>query len=157
MTASAIQLRPNSAGRIHVQSADPVADPRIEPNFFSERIDRDTIVAGVKMARRIVENPAMAAFRGVELAPGKDCQGDDEVFDYVRRTGGTSFHVVGTCKMGNDPMAVVDSRLRVWGVAGLRVIDASIMPTLVSGNTNAASIMIGEKGADLVLADRAAL
>ena len=154
MTASAIQLRPGSRGSIHIRSSNPADYPMIRPNFLSAAPDRETLVAGMRIARQIVENPAMDRFRGAEIAPGRDVGSDEALFDYARRTGGTGFHVVGTCKMGRDPSAVVDDRLRVHGIAGLRVIDASIMPTLVSANTNAASIMIGEKGADMVLADR---
>jgi choline dehydrogenase-like flavoprotein len=154
MTASVVVLRPDSQGSIHARSADYRDAPAIRPNFFAAEADRASLIAGLKTSRRIVENSAMARYRGAELAPGEACRSEDELFDYARRTGGTSFHVAGTCKMGSDPAAVVDDRLRVHGIGRLRVIDASIMPTLVSANTNAASIMIGEKGADLILADR---
>ena len=124
--------------------------PAIVTNILSDRRDRECIVEGLKIARRIVENPALDAYRAFELKPGPATQSDDDWLEFAKNDGVTSFHPIGTCKMGNDPMAVVDDRLQVHGLTGLRVIDASIMPTMVSGNINAAVIMIGEKGADLV-------
>jgi choline dehydrogenase len=113
-------------------------------------------VAGVRALRRIFRAPAMARHIAEEIEPGPQCVDDDEVLDFIRRRGSTTYHPVSTCRMGNDAIAVVDHRLRVRGLAGLRVVDASIMPTVVSGNTNAATIMIGEKGADMILDDAAA-
>lgn len=152
MTLSGFQQRPESRGSIHAQSADPAVAPVISPNILSEEIDRQCVIAGMKIARRIVENPAMDRYRAFELIPGKDVRSDDEWLDFARRDGVTSFHPMGTCRMGHDPLAVTDEQLNVRGVGRLRVIDASIMPTMVSGNINAAVIMIGEKGAELVAA-----
>ena len=154
MTMTTYQCRPESQGSIHAHTPDPMAAPAIRPNFLGEELDRQTVVAGMKIARRIVENAAMDRYRDFEMNPGAQVQTDEEWLEFARGNGQTTYHVVGTCKMGNDPMAVVDDQLRVRGIAGLRVIDASIMPTLVSGNTNAAVIMIAEKGADLVKAAR---
>ena len=117
--------------------------------------DRDLTVRAIRIARRIMTAPAMAPLQLTEVAPGTERESDDEILDWVRQAGETTYHPVGTCKMGSDPMAVVDARLRVHGIAGLRVADASIMPTLTSGNTNAPTIMVAEKGADLVLEDTA--
>jgi len=150
MTISPCQLRPESRGTIHIRSADPTVAPMIRPNFLSAALDQATLVAGMKIGRAIAEAPALDIYRDEEIRPGKDCRTDDELLDHACRNGGTVYHPVGTCKMGSDPMAVVDDRLRVRGIAGLRVIDASIMPTLVSGNTNAPTVMIAEKGADMI-------
>ena len=153
MTLGIYQLRPESSGSIHVKSPDPFLAPAIRSNFLAEAEDRRCLLAGMKIARRIAENPAMDRFRGVELSPGSHVQSDDEWLAYARAEGDTSYHPVGTCKMGRDSMAVVDARLRVRGVGGLRVVDASVMPTMVSGNTSAATIMIAERAADLLKAD----
>ena len=152
MTLTAYQCSPASRGSIHAKSADPLAAPAIRPNFLAEELDRRTIVEGMKIGRRIVNNATLDKYRAFEMNPGDRVQSDDEWLDFARMNGQTTYHVTGTCKMGHDPMAVVDDELRVHGIAGLRVIDASIMPTLVSGNTNAAVIMIAEKGADMVKA-----
>ncbi|MFC7383665.1 GMC family oxidoreductase [Sphaerisporangium rhizosphaerae] len=153
MTVGVYPLRPESAGSIHIRSADATAPPAIRPRFLADEADRARLVAGMRIARRVVEDPALDAFRAFELIPGKDVQTDDDLVAYARENGDTSYHPVGTCRMGPDPMSVVDHRLRVHGLSGLRVIDASVMPAMVSGNTNAASMMIGEKGAALVTAD----
>jgi len=150
MTLSGYQQRPESRGSIHAQSADPAVPPVIRPNILSAELDRQCVVAGLKIARRIVENPAMDRYRAFELIPGPQVQTDDEWLDFARRDGVTSFHPMGTCRMGADPLAVTDDTLRVRGIGGLRVVDASIMPTMVSGNINSAVVMIGEKGADLI-------
>ena len=155
MTCSVCQLRPDSTGSIHIQSPDPAAAPAIKPNFLSAMVDRAALVAGMGIARQVGAAPALAKYATEELYPGPNVQTDDEMLEFCRRTGGTVFHPVGTCKMGSDANAVVDERLRVHGVPGLRVADASIMPTLVSGNTNAPAIMIGEKAATMVLEDDA--
>ncbi|MBW4091843.1 MAG: choline dehydrogenase [Proteobacteria bacterium] len=156
MTLTVYQCRPESRGSIHAISPDPTSAPAIRPNFLAEEIDRQTVVAGMKLGRRIIDHALMDRYRAFEMNPGELVQTDAEWLEFARNNGQTTYHVVGTCKMGQDPMAVVDDQLRVHGIARLRVIDASIMPTMVSGNTNAAVIMIGEKGADLVRAARAA-
>ncbi|NKC12013.1 MAG: choline dehydrogenase [Gammaproteobacteria bacterium] len=153
MTVGPCQLRPESRGSVHIKSTDPFTGPAIQPNFLDAQVDRDTVVGAMRLARKIVEAPPMDKFRGTETTPGPDVNTDDEFLAYARETGATVYHPVGTCKMGSDPMAVVDDRLRVHGVAGLRVVDASIMPTLVSGNTNAPTIMIGEKACDMIRED----
>ena len=153
MTCSVCQLRPESTGSIHIQSAEPTAPPAIKPNFLSEDVDRAALIEGMRIGRRVGAAPSLARYADHELYPGDGVQTDDELLDFCRRTGGTVYHPIGTCKMGSDANAVVDERLRVRGVKGLRVADASIMPTLVSGNTNAPSIMIGEKGAAMILED----
>jgi choline dehydrogenase len=152
MTLTVYQCRPESKGSIHIRSADPFAKPVIRPNFLADPIDQRTVVDGMRLGRRIIENAAMDKYRAHEMNPGSAVQTDAEWLDFARGNGQTTYHVVGTCKMGSDPMAVVDDQLRVHGIAGLRVVDASVMPTMVSGNTNAATIMIAEKGADLIKA-----
>jgi choline dehydrogenase len=155
MTCYAHAMRPESKGHIHIMSADPGRAPAINFNFLSARVDEDITVAAVNIARSVMRAPAMAKLQLTEIGPGEDLNTHDQIIDWVKRTAETTYHPVGTCKMGSDPMAVVDARLKVHGIEGLRVADASIMPTLVSGNTNAPSIMIGEKAADLVLRDTA--
>jgi choline dehydrogenase len=150
VTGNCVLLRPESRGYVKIKSADPREAPAIHPNYLATPKDRETIVAGVAAMRRIFQAPAMARYIAEEIEPGKQCDNDDELLDFIRRRGSTTYHPVGTCRMGQDPKAVVDERLRVRGFTGLRVIDASIMPAVVSGNTNAATIMIGEKLADLV-------
>jgi choline dehydrogenase len=153
VTGNCVLLRPESRGHVRIKSADPREAPAIDPNYLATQRDRETIVAGVKAMRRIFQAPAMARHIAEEIEPGPQCVSDDEMLDFVRRRGSTTYHPVGTCRMGQDQKAVVDERLRVRGIAGLRVVDASIMPAVVSGNTNAAAIMIGEKGADMILED----
>jgi len=157
MTIGAYQCRPESRGSIHIKSADPLAPPAITPNFLADAIDQAALAGGLNIARRVGEADALAKYRDFEMYPGKDCRTDDELLDYARQTGSTTYHVMGTCKMGpdSDPLAVVDDRLRVRGLDGLRVVDASVMPTMPSGNINAPVIMVAEKGADMILADRA--
>ncbi len=152
MTITVYQCRPESKGSIHAKSSDPMAAPAIRPNFISEELDRRTVVDGMKIARKIVNNSVLDKYRAFEMTPGDGVQTDDEWLDFARMNAQTTYHVIGTCKMGNDSMAVVDDQLRVHGIGGLRVVDASIMPTMVSGNTNAAVIMIAEKGADMIKA-----
>ena len=151
MTCYAHPMRPESKGHIHITSADARRPPAINFNFLSSPIDAELTVRAIRIARSVMYAPAMADLRLTELAPGVALTKDDEIIDWVKRAAETTYHPVGTCKMGSDPMAVVDSQLRVLGIAGLRVADASIMPTLTSGNPNAPSIMIGEKAADMVL------
>jgi choline dehydrogenase len=146
-------LRPESRGRIAIKSPDPTAYPAIHPNYLSTLTDRQTIVAGMKLSRKIMATPTMASLITEEFLPGPDVRSDEELLEHARDNAGTIYHPVGTCKMGDDSMAVVDDRLRVRGVEGLRVADASIMPTLVSGNTNAPTIMIGEKASAMILED----
>src|SRR5689334_2448858 len=153
MTVVIGQCRPDSRGSIHIKSGVPGSEPAIRPNFLSAQTDRDAAVAGMQIARKIVSHPSMAKYVAFENNPGDKVKSYDEWLDFARRTGQTTYHVIGTCKMGNDPMAVVNDRLQVHGIAGLRVIDASVMPTVTSGNTNAPTIMIAEKGADLVKQD----
>jgi len=153
MTVVIGQCRPDSRGSIHIKSPTPGAEPAIRPNFLSAQTDRDATVAGMQIARKIMQHPAVAKYVAFENNPGDKVQSYDEWLDFARRTGQTTYHVIGTCKMGSDPMAVVDDRLRVHGIAGLRVIDASIMPTVPSGNTNAPTIMVAEKGADMIKED----
>jgi choline dehydrogenase len=150
-TAAAWQCHPASRGRIAIRSADPLEQPTIEPRYFSEDLDRRTIVAGLKILREIYRQPAFRDLWDTEVLPGAEASDDKGLLDFARTKGGTVFHCVGTCRMGSDPRSVVDPQLRVRGVEGLRVIDASVMPTVTSANTNAASLMIGEKGSELVL------
>jgi len=156
MTCYAHPMRPESRGSIHVTEPDPRRPPAIRFNFLSSPVDGELTVKAVRIARAIMTAPAMAPFQVSELAPGPDRRKDDEILDWVRAAAETTYHPVGTCRMGPDPLAVVDARLRVHGIAGLRVADASIMPTLTSGNTNAPAIMIGEKASAMVLEDAAA-
>ena len=151
VTCYAHPMRPESKGHIHVVSADPHKPPAINFNFLSSPVDAELTVRAIRIARAIMTAPAMAPLQVSELAPGTGRTTDDEILDWVNAVGETTYHPVGTCKMGSDAMAVVDARLRVHGIDGLRIADASIMPTLTSGNTNAPSIMIGEKAADMVL------
>jgi choline dehydrogenase len=152
MTVACYQLRPESLGTIHIRSADPREQPAIRFNFLADRIDQRTMVDGFRMMRRIVEARPMDKYRGEEYSPGSSIRSDDEILDWIRRNSETAFHPIGTCRMGPGPNAVVDDRLRVHGLAGLRVADASIFPTMPSGNTNAPSIMVGEKAAELIRA-----
>ncbi|WP_304841530.1 GMC family oxidoreductase [Hydrogenophaga sp.] len=145
--------RPESTGSIHIESRDPFASPAIRFNFLSTPKDRQTVVMAVRRAREIIATSPLADTIDQELAPGLQVQSDEDILDFVAKTGSTTYHIVGTCRMGNDAMAVVDERLRVHGIEGLRVADASIMPTIISGNTSIPCIMIGEKCADMVLAD----
>jgi choline dehydrogenase len=153
-TCYAHPMRPESRGSIHVTSADARTPPAIRFNILSAPVDGELTLKALRIARSIMTAPAMAPFKLTELAPGPERSSDADLLDWVKATAETTYHPVGTCKMGTDPMAVVDPRLRVHGIAGLRVADASIMPTLTSGNTNAPSIMIGERAADLVREDR---
>ncbi len=154
---SVCQLRPESRGFVRIKSNDPRMPPAIQPRYLSARADCDTVVAGMKAMRRIMSEPAMRRYIAEGRAPGAQCVSDADLLAFARDTGTTVYHPTSTCRMGGDPLAVVDERLQVHGFERLRVIDASIMPTVVSGNTNAAAVMIGEKGADMVLQDAATL
>jgi len=154
-TMSVCQLRPSSRGRVTITSADPLQAPAMQPNYLSTDLDRRTAIASVRFARRIAETAPMRDYVTEEYRPGNAAQSDDEILEFARNYGATIFHPTGTCRMGRDAMSVVDHRLRVRGVEGLRVVDASIMPTLVSGNTNAPVIMIAEKAAAMILEDAA--
>jgi len=148
-TMIAYQLRPESRGQIKLKTADPSDPPAVYPNYLATETDRRTIVAGLKLCRQLLANPHLERFIESEFLPGPAVQSDEQLLDFARQRGGTVYHPTSTCKMGQDPMAVVDPELRVHGLDGLRVADASIMPTVVSGNTNAATIMIGERVADM--------
>jgi choline dehydrogenase len=152
MTLTVYQCRPESKGSIHAKSNDPNAAPAIRPNYLADPMDQRVLVDGMKIGRRIINNAVLDKYRAFEMNPGDKVQTDAEWLDFARANGQTTYHVIGTCKMGQDPQAVVDDQLRVHGIAGLRVIDASIMPTVTSGNTNAGVIMIAEKGADMIKA-----
>lgn len=144
-------LRPKSRGRVTLRSSDPSAPPVIDLNFFAHPDDGKTLVDGLRLVRRILAAPAFDEYRGEELNPGPDAQSDEEILARAKSRLGLVYHPSGTCKMGHDDMAVVDDQLRVHGLQGLRVIDASIMPTLIGGNTNAPTMVIAEKAADLIL------
>lgn len=151
--AYVLQLRPKSRGHVGLHSADPLAPPLIDPNYLSDDSDVDALVRGLRLTRAVLAQQAFDAHRGEEIAPGSQEQSDEALRAYIRRTAESLFHPVGTCRMGADADSVVDPRLRVRGVRGLRVADASIMPNLVGGNTNAAATMIGEKAAAMILED----
>jgi len=156
MTMSCYQLRPESLGSIHIRSSDPNDQPSIRFNFLADPIDRAAMVEGFKIVRRIVEAPPMNDLRGEEFSPGKQVASDDEILDWIRNNSQTAYHPIGTCRMGPaGQRTVVDERLRVHGLSGLRVADASIFPTMPSGNTNAPAIMVGEKAAEILRADAA--
>ncbi len=148
-------IRPASRGQLRLTSADPSAPMELDPNYLAERYDVDALVRSVELCREIGEASALEEWRGKELYPGKDVKSRNDLEDYVRWTAVTYHHQVGTCKMGVDALSVVDPELRVYGVEGLRVADASIMPSVPSGNTNAPAVMIGEKAADLIRASQA--
>jgi choline dehydrogenase len=147
-------VNPESRGAITLRSADPAAPPKIFANYLATEFDKATTIAGVKLMREVMAQKPFAGLRGRELAPGADIATDAGLKTWLKRAGGTTLHPVGTCKMGHDPLAVVDSELKVHGIDGLRVADASIMPVISSGNTNAPTIMIGEKAAAMILAPR---
>ena len=153
MTCAVCPVRPDSRGTIMAGSADPTKPAIITPNYLSDPADARVLIAGMRFTREIFASPAIAKYSTVETMPGPDVQTDDELLAYAKQFGTTIYHPVGTCRMGDGPSAVVDSRLRVHGIDGLRVIDASVMPTLTTGNTNAPTIMIGEKGADMIKED----
>lgn len=145
------QLRPESRGSVHLNSNVASDDPVIDPNYLDAEADRTAAIAGFRLVRKVMAQPAFARWLKAETRPGLEITSDEEIVRYIEEVGQTSFHPIGTCKMGSDDMAVVDSELRVKGIARLRVIDSSVMPTMPSSNTNSPSMMIGEKGADLIL------
>ncbi|MCI1024710.1 GMC family oxidoreductase N-terminal domain-containing protein [Pseudomonas putida] len=153
LSASVVLLSPRSRGYLELASANPLDAPLLHPNYFSDDSDIRRHIAGLRQLRQILQTQPLAQRVVEEIKPGQQCTSDDELFDYIKRFGGTGWHPVGTCKMGNDGDAVVDAQLRAHGLRRLRVIDASIMPVIPTGNTNAPCIMIGEKGADMIRAD----
>jgi choline dehydrogenase len=152
-SASVCQLRPESRGSLRIKSADPAVPPAIRINYLATETDRTAFVEGIKMLRRILAAQALKPFVVDEVDPGPKIASDEQILSFCRQRGTTVYHPTSTCRMGNDPLAVVDQRLRVRGIEGLRVVDASIMPDLMSGNTNAPTIMIAEKASDMILED----
>jgi choline dehydrogenase len=152
-TATVCQLRPESRGSLKIRSADPSAPPKIHINYLATETDRAAFIDGIRILRNILAAPAMKPYTANEVYPGSDKTSDEDLLDFCRKTGSTVYHPTSTCRMGNDPLAVVDQRLRVRGIEGLRVVDASVMPDLMSGNTNAPTIMIAEKASDMILED----
>jgi choline dehydrogenase len=150
LTIAPCQLRPESRGSVHCRVADPLAHPAIVANYLADPLDREVVLAGLRFGRRIAATDPLAAYVDHETFPGAALQSDEELLGYAREKGTTIYHPVGTCAMGRHPAAVVDPELKVIGVEALRVVDASVMPRLVSGNTNAPTIMIAEKAADLI-------
>ena len=150
-TASVCQLRPYSHGQIAIRSDDPFEHPDIIPNYLSDPRDHQVAIDGIKMARKIAQAPALKKVITSEYVPGQQYDDDQQLLEAAREYSQTIYHPVGTCKMGHDHQAVVDHQLKVHGVDRLRVVDASIMPTIVSGNTNAPTIMIAEKASDMIL------
>ena len=154
-TFSVCQLRPESRGRVFIKSRDAQQPPAMQPNYLSHETDRRCALAATQFARRLAGTTALRPYLAEEYRPGPAVNTDHDLIEWAREYGATIFHPSGTCKMGSDPMAVVDARLRVHGVGGLRVVDCSVMPTLVSGNTNSPVVMIAEKASDMILADAA--
>jgi choline dehydrogenase len=152
-SASVCQLRPESRGSLRIRSADPTASPEIRINYLSTEVDRTANVEGLKILRKILQAPALKPYVVEEVEPGAKVVSEEALLNYCRARGSTIYHPTSTCRMGNDPLAVVDQRLRLRGIEGLRVVDASVMPDLVSGNTNAVVIMIAEKASDMILED----
>jgi choline dehydrogenase len=154
-TIGVMALLPRSRGYVHIRSADPLEPPRIDPNYLADPDDARVLLAGIRAVRRVADQPTMRPLVVRETRPGPEVQSDEALMEYIRASTQTTWHVIGTCKMGNDGdgLAVLDPKLRVRGIAGLRVIDTSAYPTIPSSNTNAPAIALGEKGADLVLAD----
>ena len=152
-SASVCQLRPESRGSLRIKSADPSAAPEIRINYLASETDRTAFIEGMKILRKILKAPALAPYVIDEAEPGPSVVTDEQILEFCRQRGSTVYHPTSTCRMGNDPLAVVDQRLRVHGMEGLRVVDASVMPDLMSGNTNAPTIMIAEKASDMILED----
>ena len=152
-SASVCQLRPESRGSLRIRSADPAAPPEIRINYLATETDRTAFIEGIKILRKILAAPALKPYVVGEVEPGPKVVSDEDILNFCRQRGSTVYHPTSTCRMGNDPLAVVDQRLRVRGIEGLRVVDASVMPDLMSGNTNAPTIMIAEKASDMILED----
>ena len=156
MTCGVWQMRPESKGFVRARTADPDDPPAIQPNYLIAETDRLAATAGLRWARRLLATRALAAYRGAETLPGEACRSDEALLAYARARGATVYHAVSTCRMGIDPTAVVAPNLKLKGMGGLRVVDASVMPTMVSANANAAMLMIAEKESDMIVADRRA-
>ncbi len=156
MTCGVWQMRPHSRGWMRAKSADPMVPPGIQPNYLAEETDQRAAIDGLRWSRRLLDSAALAPYRGAETTPGPAVQTDAELLAYARARGSTVYHGISTCRMGVDPGAVVGPDLRLHGMDGLRVVDASVMPAMISANTNAATLMIAEKAADLILASRRA-
>jgi len=156
MTITPCQLRPESRGSVHIKSPDSTAYPSIRANYLSDPADQEAAMRGLKLSRKVASQPAIAQYVESETAPGKGVQTEEQIAEYTKLAGTTLYHCVGTCSMGRGPNAVVDPQLRVHGLERLRVVDASVMPKIVSGNTNAPTIMIAEKAADMILGRSAA-
>jgi choline dehydrogenase len=152
-SASVCQLRPESRGSLRIRSADPAVPPEIRINYLATETDRTAFIEGFKILRQILAAPALKPYAVDEILPGSKVTSDEGILAFCRQTGSTVYHPTSTCRMGNDPLAVVDQRLRLRGIEGLRVVDASVMPDLMSGNTNAPTIMIAEKASDMILED----
>jgi choline dehydrogenase len=153
MTGGGWMMRPESTGYVRARSPDPMTPPAIHPNYLDDPLDKQTHIAGMRRQRAFLRQPVLARFFEREVMPGDEVQSDDEWLDYARREGATVYHAIGSCRMGPDPMAVVDDRLRVRGLEALRVVDASVMPTMPSANTNAATYMVAEKASDMIQED----
>ena len=151
ITCGITQLRPSSRGYVEIKSNNIYEPPIINPKYLDNDFDKETLINGVKLVRKIYSSKPLSNFCEEETIPGKQISTDDQIIDYARKFGSTVYHPIGTCRMGNDPNSVVDLDLKVRGIKNLRVIDASIMPEMVSGNTYAATNMIAEKGSDLIL------
>ncbi len=151
-TATVCQLNPKSRGSVHIQSNRVEQYPAIRANYLAERYDQEVMVAAIRKTREIFASPVLAPYNDYEIAPGHDMQSDEDILSYVRQQAVSVYHAVGTCRMGVDEQAVVDPQLQVHGIEGLRVVDASVMPTITAGNTHAATVMIAEKAADMILA-----
>ena len=151
ITCAVAQIRPESRGTIHIKSKDPNTHPAIRPNYLSHPKDVEISLAAIRWGRKMAAQPSLASIIEHEIYPGPDLQSDEQLEEFCRIAGSNLYHVVGTCRMGGDEQSVVDPELRVRGVEGLRVADASVMPRITSGNTNAACVMIGERAADFIL------
>jgi choline dehydrogenase len=152
-TMSVCQLRPSSRGTVRIKSRDPMQAPAMQANYLSTEHDRRCAIAAIRYTRKLAATPPLRDYVLEEYRPGLAAQSDAEILEFAKNYGATIFHPSGTCKMGSDAMSVVDERLRVHGMQGLRVVDCSIMPTLVSGNTNAPIVMVAEKASDMILED----
>jgi choline dehydrogenase len=152
MTCGVWQHRPESVGYVRARSTDPFEDPAIQPNYLADPMDRRVLLAGIRLARQLLRTPELAQYFDHETLPGDRVQGDDELLDFARQYGSTAYHLIGTARMGpaTDPIAVVDDQLRVHGMEGLRVVDASVMPVMPSANTYATTMMIAEKASDMI-------